>query len=763
MNIENSEGTERSTGIRAKIRLALLKFALWRQRFFDSIKRHSDLIIRIPILSITLFVGLAIAWSIDLTDLSAKDVSGAFLTVGAMIGGVLAIVFSLSLFGEQNAANLHLSRHFEIYAHGWRERFIYAVIVIITIFFLAAGIWFNTNPPHITPTLKSITIVFFLLGVSFVFVLVDWQYEIIRTRTNPVNAIGVLEKKAVDYLKKIHRDAKKIAEIVRVTNREVTEERALSVYSSYLRLHLSNTDSQIELLLELSAKLSNRNEILTTNHALTAVHNILAKYLELRKDSSLARLSPVVPLVLTSDSENFIENSLERLNNVGQDFIKDGKTENACYLVNVYRSLATNSKDIKFINRDYENPIFAQIIGNLNSYVRFAINQKEQEVVFRAAQVYTDLALVALEKKLSAPLYDIQQQLYQIGEFGVAERLTYIVNESHRGWLKILDGIFRYRSFHNDQVQITTALKHVENIVFLMRRAVSSGYMNDDFATNLSETQPYGELMEVIRDITRAYFNELQEDDIKISYRSSMMTLFDEIYSSLRSLSERIKNCDSILVDSIGKLISYLNSVMIECLKQDDFADRRIRTQLERTLGGNIHLPTWFVHYSEPFQDSSHFRTLNESIAKTGVLSFKEGHYNLVLDCIKATHSIAKETLNKIQNVYGFAEPRVMLRACYLGVLALKHNQQSVLIGVKESIVGFKQLYAEKYFSNPPTQINPERHPLYLECARWCDEVADSPNRDFMMYDDPTNMMLEWGVDEEDIDRFMNEMLNWIQ
>ena len=606
MNVENSEGTEQSVGIKIKIRLALLKAIFWGRRFFTSIGSHSELIIRMLILLIPLFLGLAIAWSFDLTDLSAKDISGAFLTVGAMLGGVLAIVFSLSLFGEQNAANLHLSRHFEIYAHGWRERFIYAVIVIITIFFLAAGIWFNTNPPHITPALKSITIVFFLLGVSFVFVLVDWQYEIIRTRTNPVNAIRSLEKKAINHLGRIHRDTKKIAKVVRAANSEITEELVLaSAYSSYLRPHLSIVDSRIELLLELSAKLSNRSEILTANHALVGVHNVLAKYLELRKDSALVLLSPVVPLALTSDSEGFIASSLERLNNVGQDFIKDGKTENACYLVNVYRSLATNSKDIKFINRDYENPIFEQIMGNLNSYIRFAISQKEQEVVFRSARVYTDLALVALEKKLSAPLHGIQRELYQIGAFGVAERLTFIVDECHRGWLQILSGIFHYKSFHDDQVQIRTALKHIENLVLLMRHAVSSGYMNDDIATSLSETKPYNELMEAIGDITDAYFNEIEDDGAKISYKSAMVALFDEIYSSLRNLSEQIKNCDSILVDSIGKLISYLNSVMIDLLKHDDFADRNGDTIKGTTLSRNIHLPMWFIHYSESLEDSN--------------------------------------------------------------------------------------------------------------------------------------------------------------
>ena len=340
MNLENNTETEQSAGIRAKIRLARLKIAFWRQRFFASIRRHSELIKRTLVLLITFFVGLAIALSLNFTALSVKEMSGAFLTVGAMIGGVLAIVFSLSLFGEQNAANLHLSRHFEIYAHGWREKFIYVLIVMITIFFLATGIWFSTNPPHITPTLKFIAVTLFPLAVGVVFVLVDWQYEIIRTRTNPVNAIRILEKKAIDHLGKMHGIAKKMAKIIRAANREASEELALaSVYISYLQPHLSIVDSRVELLLELSAKLSNRDEILTTNHALKAVHNVLAKYLELRKDSALTLLSPAVPLALTSDSENFIASSLERLNNVGEDFIEDGKTENARYLVNVYRSL----------------------------------------------------------------------------------------------------------------------------------------------------------------------------------------------------------------------------------------------------------------------------------------------------------------------------------------------------------------------------------------------------------------------------------------
>ena len=126
------------------------------------------------------------------------------------------------------------------------------------------------------------------------------------------------------------------------------------------------------------------------------------------------------------------------------------------------------------------------------------------------------------------------------------------------------------------------------------------------------------------------------------------------------------------------------------------------------------------------------------------MLLFKEGHYNLVLDCIKATHSIAKETLNKIQNVYGFAEPRVMLRTCYLGVLALKHNQQGILIEVRKSVVEFEQLYAEK-FPVLPNQVSPEETQLYLECDRWCDEITDQFNFDSRINDDATAMMFEWG------------------
>ena len=298
--------------------------------------------------------------------------------------------------------------------------------------------------------------------------------------------------------------------------------------------------------------------------------------------------------------------------------------------------------------------------------------------------------------------------------------------------------------------------------MLLMRQAMSSGYINEDIITSLSESKAYDELMEVIGGITYVYFNELTEDRTETSYRSCMMTLLTETYSSLRSLAEQIKNCDSLLVGSIGRLISNLNFLIIDLLKQDDFADHPIKTQLEKTLSWNIYLPTWFVHHSEPFQDSFSFRTLNESIAKTGVLLFKEGHYNLVLDCIKATHSIAKETLNKIQESRGFTEPRVMLRACYLGVLALKSSQQGILTEVRKSVVEFEQLYVEK-FPVLPNPVNPEETRLYLECARWRDEIANRLNYDPPINADATTMILEWGVDEEDIDSFMIEMLNWIQ
>lgn len=95
----------------------------------------------------------------------------------------------------------------------------------------------------------------------------------------------------------------------------------------------------------------------------TAVHNIIAKFFEARKTSSMALPSNDAFLAMESDSQGFLTSNFERINNAAEKFIREGKDGNAAYIIDIYGSLAKKAKEIEFVGgRVIENPTFDHVI-----------------------------------------------------------------------------------------------------------------------------------------------------------------------------------------------------------------------------------------------------------------------------------------------------------------------------------------------------------------------------------------------------------------
>ena len=744
------------------------RLTVWRsikrcRHFIGWFRGCSEIIKRGLILIICFLVAAIILHFTEPSSLNADIFADYFISVGAMMGGVIAIVFTLSIFAKQNAANLYSSQYFEVYTHDWREKFTYSAIVIITIIFFGLGILLNYNQINLTHITELILIYLSISGIGFIFVLVDWQFENVKNKVNPLVALTFLERKMENYLNNLHKDAKRIARIIKSKHKDASDELTLaSTYYNYIQPHLLSLHRPIENLFEITLRLSEKHEIKAVNRGISVVHNIVCKYLELRKESSFVIPSQVF-FAFESDSQKFLTTILENLNKMGEVFIKKNKITNAVFLIDVYKSLIIHSKDIKFIGRANENPIFEQIKGYFSFYVKFAIREREQEILFQASKVFGDLALIAIEKNLNAPLLGIQGDLYKVALFGITEKKSFIIDECYNSWLKILMGVFQYK-FFVARHQISEALENIEKITTLMQASISSGYLPDDFITRMSLGKPYDNLIILITNIVNAYF-DLENEEDKRFYRSNIMVLFEEINEKLRSLSKKIENCDSSLINSIGRLIFQLNSLIIVLLKEEEFNSRR--EELIKKLGWNIFLPTWFVRYSKSFRTSLAFNVLTDSIAKTGLLLFKRDQSDdLIMDCIKALSSITKQSLEKIKKGYGFSEPRLMLKVCYLGILGLKHNKQNILTEAGMRIYEFEELYEKKYLSNLnlPKGVGPDKvfgfpkkDQLFLEVFKWRDDfIREKRNRHRLM-DNSKDMIFDL-IDEIDIDRFMFEI-----
>lgn len=310
------------------------------------------------------------------------------------------------------------------------------------------------------------------------------------------------------------------------------------------------------------------------------------------------------------------------------------------------------------------------------------------------------------------------------------------------------------------------ALKYIASITNYASTLVKSGYLPNDFATKMSLSKGYDDLYLLLGGIMKHY-SVLTEEREKSRYRSDLVEFFRAINLSLRKLSETVKDCDSTLIDSVGRLLFNVNELIVALIEDDEFRDKR--GELKERLAWNIHLPSFFASYAEEFDGGSNpFNTLTDSVAKTGILAAERlKDKKLVRDCVDCLYSITKHTLKKTTSKYGYDEPRVLEKACYLGILALKKGWDDVFTEVGLKIYEFEPNYFAKYLTNLPAGIDPEDHnvtglphkdQLFIELLRWRDDFErERWNGNLRIRDDAEAVMYSL-IEPIDIDRFMFEV-----
>jgi hypothetical protein len=741
----------------------------WR-RFVAFFSKHFDLIRR----ALFILSALGIGYLVNLfggSSFTSDILSSYLVAVGAMTGGTIAIVFTISIFLLQSVSDLYSSQYFEVYIHDWKEKFVYFIVIIITIILLGGGLYIGSTSA-ITAKVGHYIVFLSLFFIGLVFALIDWQYKNVRQKINPSEAISFLEKEGSRFLKKIQYDAEKMAGIMQAKDSSVSIEIALATsYNAFLQPFIKNLNRQLENLVEISMKLSDKQEIETTKRGFTAIHNILAKFFEVRKNSSIVIPSRVAFLAMESDSQEFLASNFERLNAAAEKFIKEGKDGSATYIIDVYGSLSKKAKEIEFVGgRGIENPVLDHIAGYLNSLVESGQRSKNLETVYQGSRALGDIGVIAAEKGLQITAHSIQENIFKVAVYGLTERQLIVVNNCITAYLQIVGAMFLSDKIIRDQSDFS--LKQLGKITVYIWTFIKSGYITDDFTSRTSLSKGYDEMYLLILDIINHYF-ELIEAGEKKRYRKDIANFFKNINLSLRKISEEVKNSDSTLADSMGRLIFNINNIIVDLLVGENFKGEFMEEEGEllNRLTWNIHLPFWFAHHAEKFDGgSSHFDTLTDSVAKTGIIAIEKlANKKIAIECVESLYSITKECLEKNEDKYGLDEPRILEKACYLGILALKKGWDDVFMKVAFSIYDFEPKFFAKFLTNLPSNIDPENHnvmglphrdQLSRELMRWRNDFDREKLNGLHMMDRADDMMYPL-IELIDIDRFIFEVWGW--
>ena len=154
----------------------------WR-RLIAFLKKHFDLIRQASFVAVAVVAGYLV-YHFGGTAFTQDILSNYLVAAGAMTGGTIAIVFTISIFLLQNASDLYSSQYFEVYIHDWREKFVYYSVILITIALLGCGLYVGSLS-SISEQVSSNIVFYSLIAIGLVFALIDWQYKNVRQKLNP--------------------------------------------------------------------------------------------------------------------------------------------------------------------------------------------------------------------------------------------------------------------------------------------------------------------------------------------------------------------------------------------------------------------------------------------------------------------------------------------------------------------------------------------------------------------------------------------------
>jgi hypothetical protein len=732
------------------------------------VTQHAGVVRRLALVGLGLGAGLIVVAS-GPNGTSKEVLVGYLIAAGAMTGGAIAIIFSISIFLLQGVADLYSSKHFNAYTNGWRDRSVYGALVAITIAMFGTALRLSTadTVPH---RVRDVVIISSLLLVGATFALIDWQYELVRQKVSPANAILFLRTRGLRFIADVQADAERVARILTAQRADVTEGLALATaYNRFLRSPLNDVNRQMESLLEVSLKLADRQELETAKRGLAAMHDLLARVLEARKTSSIAIPSSTFLLAVESDSEALLTKSLERMNKAGEKFIIEGKDELATYIVEIYGSLASAAKEITYLPPSRENPILDRVVGYLHLHIKYGASANNLEVMFQGARVLGNISAMAAEKGLATTLAGLQQRVMEVAVAGMQRGHLVVVDRCSEIFPRNIAAVFESDALIRDH-SVEDSLKNIATLAVHLHTLIGAGALSNGFAGGFSLTKGYDALYEVFVIIDSRYA-ALTDETSKRRFRGDVTDFFEALNTSLRRLSEELRSCDSILITSIAGLLFQTNRYMVAVLKDREFADQHGETR--KVLSWNSHLPSWFAHHAPKVDASSYpFITLAESVAKTGVVIAVElGDTKLLQDAVDCLVSMAGHSLTKSVGGYGYGEPRIMEKACLLGIFALKRGWSDVVAKLKLQIVDFESSYFTKYLTKLPTGLpadfDPHNHnimglphddQLLRELVSWKTDIERGEwNGGHMMRDDAQSMTMEL-IDASDIDRFIAEI-----
>lgn len=679
----------------------IFRFYLWklkllsrlRYQTFPFLNSHKGVLFFIVYFSLLLGCVVFLRKFID-PAFPRSDATTFFTAVAAMIGGILAIIFSLSILLMGNAAERIPVGFYETAAKDGFHNFIFFLISICSLTVFIFSLLFGKLGLGLSVTSFQATL--FLVGAVFYFTFIFYQR--VQQRLNPINVLKIASNQALKKLDSIYKRAEEIAEVLMKQpklDKKVTKQEALATSYQYLQPELAYINSRLNYLFDYHDKLVASNERSSALGVLQVVTQILQKYFQTRKDSSFV-LPAGFLLATTSDSRSFLTPPLERLIAVGENYMRDNDNEGITRVISIFVQLCQSASQINYLTKHkVESPILEQCRGYLGQLLDSAIKFNYQEALFQGAVAYSQITPIAIKQGLHHEFISVYDMLDKIAVSALTNRFNVVLGEVINTYTVIMSQMISSRYF-NLEIELGSLMEHLRKIILYAYVSMTAGMLEDSFATQTNLTAPFDSLSSLIFQVAKAAI-EAKTDDEEKDWKHVFFVTVEELRSTLRYLSEKMKNPNHILVNTFGNMIADIGCLMLDLTENDKWKEEE--KELEKQIGWYIFQTEWFAHDVKKIRDNHAFDSLVEATTKIGLRALQRNQDETAKDAIKIISNFAhKMLLHEEGNAYGYTEPRIMERACYIGILALKLSKKEVVEELKRYIKPFEEAYIKKWF-----------------------------------------------------------------
>ena len=646
------------------------------------------LVVLLPILGMLIGVWLNYGLRYSLSDgapIEAGLLGDLLVSLGTALAGVSVIAFSLALFLQQSVSDLYSPQYFVAYSFDRKQKSVLTILVAVVLGQLAYGFYLRVLDDTAIPW-PAFVIPVTLASTALVFSLLWWQYLHVAKKIKPAVVIRFLYREASKQFLAFHKQVTRAARLWDMNAGEDSEQTLARVYATILPQAEEILLRPIYALSEVTMRLANRGDGVAVQQGLEGLTAVLAEYLKARRTSSLSFSSATQPLAVESDSQSLLNKSFEKLNQMGDRFLGSGQIDHARALVDTYDNLAAAAIQIEFVGRPHENPIAYQSAFYLKDFVNAAMRKDDTEVPFRAIEVFARLGQSAAARSNVELVYTAAQELASIGVYGATSRVWFISEHCIEAECRIIGTLFQSRGDASglfDEVLMRLFFIHQAAVV---AQTVTSERTFDGTAVLL---KPFQNLQEIVAWVRTQH--DQGDDTQRLELSRAFESFLEPFYTTLRSACEKI-DLGSVYTDAAAELIF---ETVRACVAIEGGTDD---SRMARHIKAFTWLPMWFGDHSEKLKSPRGLEHAIDAACNIAMMLITEKEAeDRVVAALDTQFVIVKHALEKNSGGYGYYEPRLMLRICYCGTVALKYQRPEIVEKTLSMIKEFEEVQTARF------------------------------------------------------------------